>query len=63
MTNFNTFKNLGIVLSRNYDKIVTNFKHPSRDYQCYATLDAFHMLHLSQNAFRDLKNTISLERK
>ena len=51
MTNFNTFKNLGIVLSRNYDKIVTNFKHPSRDYQCYATLDAFHMLHLSQNAF------------
>ena len=52
-TNFNTFKNLGCILSHNYDKIVTNFKHPTSNYQCYATLDAL----------GDFKNIISLERK
>ena len=26
--------------SQDYDKIVTNFKHRTRDYQVYANLDA-----------------------
>ena len=63
MTNFKTFKNLGKVISHNYDQIVTNFKHSTWDFQCYLTLDTCHMLHLAQNALRDLKNIISLERE
>ena len=48
--NFNTFKDLGCIFSHDFNKIVTNFNNPSRDYQVYATLDVCFMLKLTQNA-------------
>ena len=38
-TNLNTLKNLGWFFTHDYDKIVTNFKDPTKDYQVSAALD------------------------
>ena len=37
-----------------YDKTIVKFKHPTRDYDVYATLDACHMLKNACNCLGDL---------
>lgn len=53
-----TLKNLGFVFSLDYDKVLTNFKYPTSDYQFYTILEAYHMLKLAQNAPGDLKTYV-----
>lgn len=43
------------IYSDNYESIINNFKHPTRDYNVYVILDACHMLKLARNAFADYK--------
>ena len=49
-TNISTLEYLGCTFTRNYDKMDVSFKHPTRDYPVYTTLDACHMQKLAQNA-------------
>lgn len=53
-TNISSLKNLGCVFTDDIDTSVVKFKHPTRDYYVYATLDACHMLKLARNCLGDL---------
>ena len=53
-TNIKTLKNLGCVYDVTYDKFTVKFKHPTRDYHVYGTLDACHMLKNARNCLGDL---------
>ena len=55
-TNFAYLKGLGCKFSTKYDEMVVRFKHPTRDYFVYATLDACHMIKLARNALGDMGN-------
>ena len=55
-TNVNTLKILGCTFPDNFEEMKVKFKHPTKDYYVYGTLDACHMLKLSRNTFGDLKN-------
>lgn len=55
-TNLRTLELLGCNFSHtDFNKMKVSFKHPSRDYQVYATPDACHMLKLARNALGDLQ--------
>jgi len=54
-TNITTLKNLGRNFTAEYEETKTFFKHPTRDYCVYATLDSCHMLKLARNTLFDLK--------
>ena len=53
-----TLRNLGFVFSLDYDKVLTNFKYPTSDYQFCTILEAYHMVKLAQNAPGDLKTYV-----
>ena len=53
--NLNMLQKLGCDFISNYETMVTFFKHPSRSYKVYATIDICHMLKLARNALGDLK--------
>ena len=54
-TNFKTLKNLECVFGNSYEQFTVKFKHPTRDYFVYGTLDACHMLKNARNCLGDLK--------
>ena len=54
-TNLTTFELLGCNFKHaEFSSMKVSFKHPSRDYQVYATPDACHMLKLARNALGEL---------
>ena len=53
-TNLSTLENLGCRFTDKYDTMIVKFKHPTRDYFVYSTLDACHMLKLARNALGNL---------
>ena len=52
--NVNTLKLLGCTFPDNFENMNVKFKHPTRDYHVYGTLDGCHMLKLARNALGDL---------
>ena len=52
-TNFETLRLLGCSFTPNYDKMVVNFKHPTRPCNVYSILDAYHIVKLARNTFDD----------
>ena len=55
-TNINTLKRLGCEFTDSIDTTIVKFKHPTRDYYLYSTLDACHMLKLARNCLGDCKH-------
>ena len=53
-TNVTMLKSLGCKFTNSFETMVTKFKHPTRDYYVYCTLDACHMIKLARNALGDL---------
>ena len=47
-------KSLGCNFTNSLETMVTKFKHSTRDYYVYCTLDACHMIKLARNALGDL---------
>ena len=46
-TNLTMLKSLDCKFTNSFETLVTEFKHPTRDYYVYCTLDACHMIKLA----------------
>ena len=46
-TNLTMLKSLDCKCTNSFETMVTEFKHPTRDYYVYCTLDACHMIKLA----------------
>ena len=53
-TNFRTLELMGCKFNGNLENLKVSFKHPTRDYEVFATPDACHMLKLARNALGEL---------
>ena len=52
--NISTLRILGCNFTNDFQSMNVKFKHPTRDYFVYSTLDACHMLKLARNALGDI---------
>ena len=53
-TNLTMLKSLDCKFTNSFETMVTEFKHPTRDYYVYCTLDACHTIKFAKNALGDL---------
>ena len=53
-TNLTMLKSLDCKFTNSFETMITEFKHPTRDYYVCCTLDACHMIELAWNVLRDL---------